>query len=103
VGVVHSQTANQNNTEQQFRVGVEIPLTLFNRQQYAQKMAQSKADYLDHAQLRYQQDTQRLLETVLLELRNLNQQLSLVRDQQIPLSEGILQKLCKGFRQENTP
>lgn len=98
VGVVHSQTANQNNTEQQFRVGVEIPLTLFNRQQYAQKMAQSKADYLDHAQQQYQQNTQRLLETALLELRNLNQQLSLVRDQQIPLSEGILQKTLQGFQ-----
>ena len=61
-------------------------------------MAQSKADYLDHAQLRYQQDTQRLLETALLELRNLNQQLSLVRDQQIPLSEGILQKTLQGFQ-----
>ncbi|MCG2573833.1 TolC family protein [Acinetobacter sp. ME22] len=98
VGMVRTQSANQNNTEQQLRVGVEIPLTLFNRQQYAQQMAQSKADYLDRTQQRYQQDTQRLLETALLELRNLNQQLSLVKDQQIPLSEGILQKTLQGFQ-----
>lgn len=98
VGMVHSQSANQNNTEQQLRVGVEIPLTLFNRQQYAQQIAQSKASYLDHRQQRYQQDSQRLLETALLALRNLDQQLSLVRDQQIPLSEGILQKTLQGFQ-----
>lgn len=96
--MVRSQSANQNNTEQQFRVGVEIPLTLFNRQQYAQQMAQSKANYLDYRQQRYQQDNQRLIATALLELRNLDQQLSLVRDQQIPLSEGILQKTLQGFR-----
>ncbi|MHA3069005.1 TolC family protein [Acinetobacter sp. ANC 3789] len=98
VGMVRSQTANQNNTEQQLRVGVEIPLTIFNRQQYAQQMAQSKVDYLNHSQQRYQQNTERLLETALLELRNINQQLSLVKDQQIPLSEVILQKTLQGFQ-----
>ncbi|MHA3052350.1 TolC family protein [Acinetobacter sp. ANC 4640] len=98
VGMVRSQTANQNNHDQRLRIGLEIPLAIFNRQQYAQQMARAKANYLDIQQQRYRQNSEQRIAIALLELRNLNQQLSLVKDQKIPLSEGILQKTLQGFQ-----
>ncbi|TCB25408.1 TolC family protein [Acinetobacter sp. ANC 4633] len=98
VGMVRSQTANQNNHDQRLRIGLEIPFAIFNRQQYAQQMARAKANYLDIQQQRYRQNSEQQIATALLELRNLNQQLSLVKDQKIPLSEGILQKTLQGFQ-----
>ena len=35
MGVVRSKTAETSSTENQIRVGIAVPLNIFNRQQYA--------------------------------------------------------------------
>ena len=53
MGVVRSKTAETSSTENQIRVGIAVPLNIFNRQQYALKVAQSKLDLIDQQQSFY--------------------------------------------------
>ena len=53
MGVVRSKTAETSSTENQIRVGIAVPLNIFNSQQYALKVAQSKLDLIDQQQSFY--------------------------------------------------
>ena len=97
-GVTNSKQADLNNTESQIRLGVEIPLNIFDRQQYGMQIAQAKQDLLDQQQQYYQQQNKTQLDTLLLELKGLKWQYDLINEQQIPLSESVHQKTLLGFK-----
>ena len=97
-GVTNSKQADLNNTESQIRLGVEIPLNIFDRQQYGMQIAQAKQDLLDRQQQYYQQQNKTQLDTLLLELKGLKWQYDLINEQQIPLSESVHQKTLLGFK-----
>ena len=97
-GITNSKQADLNNTESQIRLGVEIPLNLFDRQQYGMQIAQAKQDLLDQQQQYYQQQNKTQLDTLLLELKGLKWQYDLINEQQIPLSESVHQKTLLGFK-----
>ncbi|KAB0655092.1 TolC family protein [Acinetobacter bohemicus] len=97
-GVTNSKQADLNNTESQIRLGVEIPLNIFDRQQYGMQIAQAKQDLLDQQQQYYQQQNKTQLDTLLLELKGLKLQYDLINEQQIPLSESVHQKTLLGFK-----
>ncbi|OTG69163.1 RND transporter [Acinetobacter sp. ANC 4470] len=98
LGITNSKQADLNNTESQIRLGVEIPLNIFDRQQYGMQIAQAKQDLLDQQQQYYQQQNKTQLDTLLLELKGLKWQYDLINDQQIPLSESVHQKTLLGFK-----
>ena len=97
-GVTNSKQADLNNTESQIRLGVEIPLNIFDRQQYGMQIAQAKQDLLDQQQQYYQQQNRTQLDTLLVELKGLKWQYDLINQQQIPLSESVHQKTLLGFK-----
>lgn len=97
-GISNSKQADLNNTESQIRLGVEIPLNIFDRQQYGMQIAQAKQDLLDQQQQYYQQQNKTQLDTLLLELKGLKWQYDLINEQQIPLSESVHQKTLLGFK-----
>ena len=97
-GITNSKQADLNNTESQIRLGVEIPLNLFDRQQYGMQIAQAKQDLLDQQQQYYQQQNKTQLDTLLVELKGLKWQYDLINEQQIPLSESVHQKTLLGFK-----
>ena len=97
-GITNSKQADLNNTESQIRLGVEIPLNIFDRQQYGMQIAQAKQDLLDQQQQYYQQQNKTQLDTLLLELKGLKWQYDLINEQQIPLSESVHQKTLLGFK-----
>ncbi|SDX99618.1 TolC family protein [Acinetobacter kyonggiensis] len=98
LGIINSKQANLNNTESQIRLGVEIPLNIFDRQQYGMQIAQTKQDLLDQQQQYYQQQNRTQLDTLLVELKGLKWQYDLINEQQIPLSESVHQKTLLGFK-----
>ena len=98
LGIINSKQADLNNTESQIRLGVEIPLNIFDRQQYGMQIAQAKQDLLDQQQQYYQQQNKTQLDTLLLELKGLKWQYDLINEQQIPLSESVHQKTLLGFK-----
>lgn len=97
-GVTNSKQADLNNTESQIRLGIEIPLNIFDHQQYGMQIAQAKQDLLDQQQQYYQQQNKTQLDTLLLELKGLKWQYDLINEQQIPLSESVHQKTLLGFK-----
>ena len=97
-GITNSKQPDLNNTESQIRLGVEIPLNIFDRQQYGMQIAQAKQDLLDQQQQYYQQQNKTQLDTLLLELKGLKWQYDLINEQQIPLSESVHQKTLLGFK-----
>lgn len=98
VGMVRSQDQGESRVDHRFRVGVEIPLTIFDRQQYPQQALQAKQAFLDQKQQFYRQHQQQAIQTALSELRGLRQQFDLVKDQQVPLSEVVQRKTLLGFQ-----
>ncbi|MFW1810115.1 TolC family protein [Acinetobacter ursingii] len=98
VGMVTNKSAETNNSEQQFRVGLDIPLNIFDRQQYALKIAQTQQDFLVQQQRFYTQQNLNSIETLQSELVGLKQQYDLMNDQQIPLSEDVQNKMLLGFK-----
>ncbi|ENX50478.1 hypothetical protein F943_00345 [Acinetobacter ursingii NIPH 706] len=98
VGMVTNKSAETNSSEQQFRVGLEIPLNIFDRQQYALKIAQTQQDFLVQQQRFYTQQNLNSIETLQSELVGLKQQYDLMNDQQIPLSEDVQNKMLLGFK-----
>ncbi|MBK0062903.1 MULTISPECIES: TolC family protein [unclassified Acinetobacter] len=98
VGMVNSKSADSNNREQQFRVGLEIPLNIFDRQQYSLQIAQIQQDFLLQQQRFYSEQNLNHIETLQSELTGLKQQYDLMSDQQIPLSEEVQRKMLVGFK-----
>ncbi len=98
VGMVTNKSAETNNSEQQFRVGLDIPLNIFDRQQYSLQIAQTQQDFLAQQQGFYTQQNLNSIETLQSELAGLKQQYDLMNDQQIPLSEDVQRKMLIGFK-----
>lgn len=95
---VNSTRSPEQSTDNQIRLGVEIPLNLFNRQQYGIKIAQAKQELSQRQQSFYRQQNQVDIETLISELKGLRIQFKQLNDQQVPLAIQVQQKTLQGFR-----
>ncbi|MDC5224994.1 TolC family protein [Acinetobacter baumannii] len=95
---VNNTRSPEQRTENQIRLGVEIPLNLFNRQQYGIKIAQAKQELSQRQQSFYRQQNQVDIETLISELKGLHIQFKQLNDQQVPLAVQVQQKTLQGFR-----
>ncbi|MEB6667330.1 TolC family protein [Acinetobacter vivianii] len=98
LGMVQSKSAETNSTDNKFRVGIDIPLNIFNRQQYSLRIANAKQDLLVKQQQFYKQQNLNAIQTLSAELAGLKQQFDLVNQRQIPLSETVQKKMLLGFK-----
>lgn len=95
---VNNTRSPEQSTGNQIRLGVEIPLNLFNRQQYGIKIAQAKQELSQRQQSFYRQQNQVDIETLMSELKGLRIQFKQLNDQQVPLAIQVQQKTLQGFR-----
>jgi len=95
---VNNTRSPEQSTDNQIRLGVEIPLNLFNRQQYGIKIAQAKQELSQRQQTFYRQQNQVDIETLMSELKGLRIQFKQLNDQQVPLVIQVQQKTLQGFR-----
>ena len=96
-GVNRTRSADQN-TENQIRLGVEIPLNIFNSQKYGIQIAEVKQTLIQQQQRFYRQQNQLDIDVRLAELRGLQTQFKQLNDQQVPLAIQVQQKTLQGFR-----
>ncbi|WAU73799.1 TolC family protein [Acinetobacter sp. TR11] len=96
-GVNRTRSADQN-TENQIRLGVEIPLNIFNSQKYGIQIAEVKQTLIQQQQRFYRQQNQLDIDVRLVELRGLQTQFKQLNDQQVPLAIQVQQKTLQGFR-----
>ncbi|WP_368570834.1 TolC family protein [Acinetobacter haemolyticus] len=97
LGVNRTRSADQN-TESQIRLGVEIPLNIFNSQKYGIQIAQAKQTLIQQQQRFYRQQNQLDIDLRMTELKALQSQYQQLSDQQIPLAVQVQQKTLQGFR-----
>ena len=97
LGVNRTRSADQN-TENQIRLGVEIPLNIFNSQKYGIQIAEAKQTLIQQQQRFYRQQNQLDIDVLLAELRGLQTQFKQLNDQQVPLAIQVQQKTLQGFR-----
>ncbi|MGL5403170.1 MAG: TolC family protein, partial [Acinetobacter sp.] len=97
LGVNRTRSADQN-TENQIRLGVEIPLNIFNSQKYGIQIAEAKQTLIQQQQRFYRQQNQLNIDVRLAELRGLQTQFKQLNDQQVPLAIQVQQKTLQGFR-----
>ncbi|MCH7332325.1 TolC family protein [Acinetobacter modestus] len=97
LGVNRTRSADQN-TENQIRLGVEIPLNIFNSQKYGIQIAEAKQTLIQQQQRFYRQQNQLDIDIRLAELRGLQTQFKQLNDQQVPLAIQVQQKTLQGFR-----
>ncbi|WP_420001821.1 TolC family protein [Acinetobacter sp. LF10] len=97
LGVNRTRSADQN-TENQIRLGVEIPLNIFNSQKYGIQIAEVKQTLIQQQQRFYRQQNQLDIDVRLVELRGLQTQFKQLNDQQVPLAIQVQQKTLQGFR-----
>ncbi len=96
VGMKRTKTANENN-DTSLILGVDVPLNIFNRQQYTIPIAQQQ-------QMLLNQQQQRELKQQILDIANNFQQLKGLRGQfnasvdQITLAEKVQNRMLQGFR-----
>jgi len=95
---INNTRSPEQSTDNQIRLGVEIPLNLFNRQQYGIKIAQAKQELSQRQQSFYRQQNQVDIETLMSELKGLRIQFKQLNDQQVPLAAQVQQKTLQGFR-----
>ncbi|RZF56885.1 TolC family protein [Acinetobacter halotolerans] len=96
-GVNRTRSADQYS-ENQIRLGVEIPLNIFNSQKYGVQIAQAKQSLIQQQQRTYRQQNQMDIDIRLAELKGLQAQFKQLDDQQIPLANQVQQKTLQGFR-----
>ncbi|MFM6905906.1 MAG: TolC family protein, partial [Acinetobacter tjernbergiae] len=96
-GVNRTRSADQK-TENQIRLGVEIPLNIFNSQKYGVQIAEAKQTLIQQQQRFYRQQNQLDIDLRLAELKGLQAQFQQLNDQQIPLAVQVQQKTLQGFR-----
>ena len=96
-GVNRTRSADQNS-ENQIRLGVEIPLNIFNKQKYGIQIAEAKQTLIQQQQRFYRQQNQMDIDVRLAELNGLQAQFQQLNDQQIPLAVQVQQKTLQGFR-----
>ena len=97
LGINRTRSADQN-TENQIRLGVEIPLNIFNSQKYGVQIAEAKQTLIQQQQRFYRQQNQLDIDLRLAELKGLQAQFQQLNDQQIPLAVQVQQKTLQGFR-----
>ena len=97
LGVNRTRSADQN-TENQIRLGVEIPLNIFNSQKYGIQIAEAKQTLIQQQQRFYRQQNQLDIDIRLAELLGLQTQFKQLNDQQVPLAIQVQQKTLQGFR-----
>ena len=97
LGVNRTRSADQN-IENQIRLGVEIPLNIFNSQKYGIQIAEAKQTLIQQQQRFYRQQNQLDIDVRLTELRGLQTQFKQLNDQQVPLAIQVQQKTLQGFR-----
>ncbi len=97
LGVNRTRLADQN-TENQIRLGVVIPLNIFNSQKYGIQIAEAKQTLIQQQQRFYRQQNQLDIDVRLAELRGLQTQFKQLNDQQVPLAIQVQQKTLQGFR-----
>ena len=97
LGVNRTRSADQN-TENQIRLGVEIPLNIFNSQKYGIQIAEAKQTLIQQQQRFYRHQNQLDIDVRLAELRGLHMQFKQLNDQQVPLATQVQQKTLEGFR-----
>jgi len=97
LGVNRTRSVDQN-TENQLRLGVEIPLNIFNKQKYGIQIAEAKQTLIQQQQRFYRQQNQMDIDVRLAELKGLQAQFQLLNNQQIPLATQVQQKTLQGFR-----
>ncbi|SDB87849.1 TolC family protein [Acinetobacter boissieri] len=97
LGMVSSQDAESKVKDQQVRVGLEIPLAIFQRQQYRQQIEKIKMQGVVEAQSRYQHRTALSSSTIEAEYDMLYVQYQQIMQQQIPLVSSIKEKTSLGF------
>jgi len=95
---VNNTRSPEQSTDNQIRLGVAIPLNLFNRQQYGIKIAQAKQELSQRQQSFYQKQNQIDIEALMSELKGLQMQFKQLSDQQVPLAIQVQQKTLQGFR-----
>ena len=97
LGMTQNKSPEQESNTR-LNVGVEIPLNIFNRNQYKSAMVQAKQSSLAQQQ-RYQLEQAELkLQTLLDQLDGLSKQFQQVDQVQVPLAEQVQQKVMLGFR-----
>lgn len=97
LGVNRTRSADQN-TENQIRLGVAIPLNIFNPQKYGIQIAEAKQTLIQQQQRFYRQQNQMDIDIRLAELLGLQTQFKQLNDQQVPLAIQVQQKTLQGFR-----
>ena len=97
LGINRTRSADQN-TENQIRLGVEIPLNIFNSQKYGIQIAEAKQTLIQQQQRFYRQQNQLDIDIRLAELLGLQTQFKQLNDQQVPLAIQVQQKTLQGFR-----
>ena len=97
LGINRTRSADQN-TENQLRLGVEIPLNIFNSQKYGVQIAEAKQTLIQQQQRFYRQQNQLDIDIRLAELLGLQTQFKQLNDQQVPLAIQVQQKTLQGFR-----
>lgn len=96
LGVKRSQTANENN-ETALVMGVNVPLNIFNRQQYSIPISERQQGLVNQQQQR--ESKQQILDIAnsMLQLKNLRTQFDASSDQ-IRLAEQVQMRTLQGFQ-----
>lgn len=98
LGVVRTQSEFGGKSDQQVRVGLDIPLNIFNREQYSQKIEETKLKLVEQERLRYQRQQIIDIQNLSAEIKLLKEKLNTLTHSQIPLSKSIQQKMLLGFK-----
>lgn len=96
LGVKNTQSPNESQ-QNQLALGVEIPLVIFDRQQYRRQITQHKQQALYQQQRHDQQNNQLEIDKRVQRLHVLAEQFAQIESSQYPLSEKIQQKTLLGF------
>ncbi|WP_336956894.1 TolC family protein [Acinetobacter johnsonii] len=96
VGMKRSQAPNENS-DTTLGVGVDIPLNIFNRQQYSIPMAQRQQSLLNQQQQRELKQQILDIANAMHELKGLKQQFSAI-SQQTTLAEQVQVRTLQGFK-----
>jgi len=98
LGIVKTQAESNQALDQQLRIGLEVPLNIFNRGQYSRQVEEIKLKLIAQERMRYQREQPNDIRTLDAEIKLLGHQLNILTQQQIPLSESIQSKIFIGFK-----
>lgn len=98
LGMVRTQSEFGQNADQQVRVGIEIPLNIFNREQYSKQIEETKLKLLEQERFRYLRQQPNDIQNLNAEIKLLKEKLNTLMHDQIPLAEAIQNKMFIGFK-----